>query len=634
MLALSKTRKRKALVVDPSSAVRASIWMILKEEFEVVSTSGFQEAMEVGEREEVEIAVAGIDLPPAFYSPLIRKLRQIRPRLPFLFLLGEGVARGAKLDLPSCDWLVKPFLAETLREKIQALLLEKEEEERSRPSKIVLTAVEKNRSWLYSSRLQPEVREKIFKFARSSFPVFIRGEEGTGKSEVAKAIHFLSPFKHRPFLHFFCRELTVERFAAKLSFWLQNSAEGENAFLTLFLEGVENMEWELQSTLLDLWKDKQIAWPGLEEFHFEAKIITTSSVSLAKVLFAGKLSGELHQILETLPLFLKPLRERKEEISLLAAEILQEHRQEEIASKRFSPQALKVLQQYHWPGNLHELESLILRSAILKEGELLLPEDLVFGFGRGELLTASRGGLEKEEGRYASAARSVEMEKESLFDVTLSTLAHEIKNPLVAISTYAALLPEKYEDPEFREQFSHLVALDVKRINELLENLLEFSQFQPPRRRENHLTPVLKDIIGQREKMLAQRRIRLTLNLKEYLPAILFDPAQLDFVLRSILENVLTTMEENKDLRVKLDVVEKGEGKKHCVELEVWYDGQDGIIRNIQKALGPDGGLSFENLNLAMALARKIMVRNQGEMRVGQEEGKGTTILLHFQTAG
>jgi DNA-binding NtrC family response regulator len=634
VLSQSKSQKRKALVVDPSSTVRASVWMILKEEFEVVTTSSFQEAIETAGKEDLEIVLAGIDLPPVFYIPLLRKLRKIHPRLPFLLLLGEGVAWRGNLDLPGCDWLTKPFPVETLREKIQALLLEKEWEEKNHPSRVSLSAEEKNKLWLYSFRLQPAVREKIFKFACSSLPVFIQGEEGAGQSEVAKAIHFLGPFKGGPLLRFFCRGLTLEKFAGKLSFWLQNLARGENASLTLFLEGVENLEWELQSILLDLWHDKQIGWPGLEETQIEAKIITTSAVPLARAVSAGQLRGELCQDLEMLTIFLKPLRERKEEIPLIATEILQEHRQEQIAPKKFSAEALKVLQQYHWPGNLRELESLILRSAILKEGELLLPEDLVFGFGKGELWTASGAGAERDKGRCSSGTARAEGEKESLFDVTLSTLAHEIKNPLVAISTFAALLPEKYEDPEFRDRFSQLVTLDIKRINELLENLLEFAQFLPPQRRGNHLAPLLKGILKQKEKTLAQRRIRLTLNLKEFLPAILFDPAQLDFVLRSVLENVLTTMEEDKDLRLTMNLVEKAEGKNNFVELLVWYDGQDGVIRNIQKAFGPEGGLNFENLTLAMALARKVMVRNQGDMRVSQEEGIGTTILLHFPVTG
>ncbi|MFH1758043.1 MAG: sigma 54-interacting transcriptional regulator [Pseudomonadota bacterium] len=632
MLSQSSGRKRRALVVDPSSTVRASIWMILKEEFEVLTTSNFPEAIKLAGREEVEIVVAGVDLPPVFYSSFFHDLRKTQPRLPFLLLLGERASWGKKLDLPGSDWLDKPFPVQTLREKIQALLLEKDWGEKSRPSRISLSAEEKIKSWLYSSRMQPEVREKVFKVSFSSLPVFIQGEEGTGKSEVAKAIHFLGPFKDTPFIRFFCRELTLEKFMRKLSFWLQNSGRGENVSLTLFLEEVENLEWDVQSTLLDLWKDQWIGWPGLEEIGIEAKIITTSTTSLAQAISAGKLRGELYQTLKILPINLQPLRDRQEDIPRLATEILQEHRQEQISRKKFSQEALQVLQQYHWPGNLRELESLTLRSAALKEGELLLPEDLIFCFGRGELWIGSREEKEKDEGRFSSAMPAAE--KESLFDATLSTLAHEIKNPLVAISTFAALLPEKYDDPEFREQFSRLVNLDVKRINELLENLLEFAQFPSPRIRENNLTLILKDVLKEKEKKLTQRGTRLRLDWKENLPAILIDPVQLEFVLRNILENVLATIEEDKDLSFSMDLIAEGEGQKNFVELVVWYDGQDGIIRNIQKAFGPEAGLNFENVSLALALVRKVMIRNRGDMLVSQEEGAGTTIRLRFSVAG
>ena len=121
---------------------------------------------------------------------------------------------------------------------------------------------------------------------------------------------------------------------------------------------------------------------------------------------------------------------------------------------------------------------------------------------------------------------------------------------------------------------------------------------------------------------------------KENLPAILFDTVQLEFVLRNILENVLATIEEDKDLSLSMDLIAEGEGQKNFVELAVWYDGQDGIIHNIQKAFGPEAGLNFENVSLALALVRKAMIRNRGDMLVSQEEGAGTTIRLRFTVAG
>jgi len=632
VLSPGRNRKRKALVVDPSSTVRASIWMILKDEYIVLTASDFQEAMEMAGREEAEIVLAGVDLPPVFYIPFFRDLRKTQPRLPILLLLGDTATWGKKLDLPCSDWLDKPFTAQTLREKVQTLLLEADYAEKSRSPRLPLSAEEKIKSWLYSSRMQAEVREKVFKVSFSSLPVFIQGEEGTGRGEVAKAIHFLSIRKDKPFLRFFCRGLTPEKFAQKISFWLQNAVRGENVSLTLFLEEAENLEWDLQLILLDLWKDKRINWPGLDEIGIESKIITSSAISLAKAVSAGTFREDLYQTLEMLPIILRPLRERKEDLPGLATEILQEHRQEYISPKKFSTAALQVLQQYHWPGNLRELESLTLRSAALKEGDLLLPEDLLFSFGRGELWTPLNGGKEKDGILFSSTTPAED--KGSLFDATLSTLAHEIKNPLVAISTFASLLPDKYDDQEFREQFSRLMNLDVKRINQLLEKLLEFAQFPSPRLWENNLNPILRDFLRQNEKKLAERGVRLTYDLKDGLPAVLFDEAQLDFVLRSILESVSSNIDEGKSMRLSTEGVEEGNDQKKIVELVVWYDGQDGIIRNIQKAFGPEAGVNFENLSLALTLVRKVMVRNRGDMLVSQEEGAGTTIRLRFQVAG
>lgn len=621
-------RKRKALIADPSSNIRTSVWMILKDEYTVLTANSFPEAVEIAEREELEIVLAGIDLPPVFYEAYFQSLRKSRPRLPLLLLLGEKAIGGKKLNLPWSDFLPKPFSVQALREKVQNLILEKDLAEKKNEPKLPVPAEEKIKAWLYSSRMPADVREKVFKVSFSSFPVFIQGEEGTGKSEVAKAIHFLSPNKDRPFLRFFCRGLTAEKFAQKLTFWLKNFYKGESIALTLFFEEVENLDWDMQTILLDLWHDQRINWPGLEEIGIEAKIISTSISSLAQAVSAGKFRGDLYQTLEMLPIFLKPLRERKEEIPRLANEILQEHNRELISRKKFSLEALEILQQYYWPGNLSELESLTLRSAVLKEGDILLPEDLIFSFGRLEAEAVPRTEVKKEK-IYPAISMAPE-EKGNLFDATLSTLAHEIKNPLVAISTFASLLPEKYDDPEFRYQFSKIVNLDVQRINELLENLLEFAQLPSPRIQENFLNQVIREVLRRKEKFFKERGTELILELKDDLPNVLFDGAQLDFVLRNVLDNICKQEAGPNKLKVSTDL--KEEDQKRFVELHFWYDTINNI-RKMAKAFGEDSGVNFEELNLALSLARKVMVRNRGDMAVSQEEGKGTILSLKFQVA-
>jgi signal transduction histidine kinase len=131
-------------------------------------------------------------------------------------------------------------------------------------------------------------------------------------------------------------------------------------------------------------------------------------------------------------------------------------------------------------------------------------------------------------------------EKESWFDVTIPTLAHEIKNPLVAISTFAHLLPEKYDDPEFREEFSRLVNRDVRRINEILENLLEFAQLSEPRSSHHDLNSILTEALGQQEKDSGEPAKEVQTDLGNGLPLILFDKSHLGFVLRNLLENAFS----------------------------------------------------------------------------------------------
>jgi hypothetical protein len=127
----------------------------------------------------------------------------------------------------------------------------------------------------------------------------------------------------------------------------------------------------------------------------------------------------------------------------------------------------------------------------------------------------------------------------------------------------------------------------------------------------------------------------LVTELGEGLPAVLFDQVQLGFVLRSLLENVFSKVSEKKSMRLTTGVVERrgGEGWPGFVELRVWYEGQDGVLR-MRRGGGREAGLEYENWGLVLALARRVMGRNRGEMKVSLEEGAGVAIRLAFPVAG
>jgi transcriptional regulator with AAA-type ATPase domain len=548
-------------------------------------------------------------------------------------LLGEGLGWEEKIDLPLSDWLRKPFGVESLREKVRVLLLERDWVEESGGGRVILSVEERVRSWIHSLRVGGEVRERVMRVVGSSLPVVIYGEEGTGRSEVAKAVHWMGRWKGRPFLRFYCRDLTVAGFMERVSFWLQGRGGGGRVSWTLYLEEVDSLGWDLQGVLLDLLHDQRVGWGLLEGVGLEVRVIASSRFSLGRAVSAGRFRGDLYQVLEVLSVVLKPLRERREEIPGMVSEVLGER--EDLRRKRFSLEALQVLQQYYWPGNLRELESVVLRSAALKEGEWVLPEDLVFSFSGGEAWGGLGEGRRVGDGVMELSASSEE-EVGSLFDATLWILAHEMKNPLVAISTFAYLLPEKYEDAEFREQFSRLVGMDVKRINGLLEKLLEYTQLSVPRLVGNDLNLMLEGVLKQKEKELFQRGMEWVTELGEGLPAVLFDEVQLGFVLRSILENVFSKVGEKRSLRLKTGLVERRgrEGRPGFVELQVWYEGQEEILRGQHREEGREAEWGYENWSLALALARKVMVRNRGEMQVSLGERSGMAIRLRFPVAG
>lgn len=470
--------------------------------------------------------------------------------------------------------------------------------------------------WFYSSRIPSEERERILKFAVSGFPVHIQGEEGTGKSELARVLHSLGPWKKSPFLHFPCRGLTPHNFVRKLLLWGKERKTGPKLSFTLFMENLESLEEDMQAILQDLLSSRQILWPGLEETAFEVQVLSSSSGDMAETVTAGKFRGDLFQTLETLTLHLSPLRERNDDIPRMVQEILSEKAGEAGKNKMFSPDALQTLQEQNWPGNLSELESLVLRSAVLKEGNLIEPEDLVFS------------------PPHSPSARGISSldEKDSWFDMTIPTLAHEIKNPLVAISTFAHLLPNKYEDPEFRQEFSRLVNQDVRRINALFENLLEFAQFSSPQFSLQDLNAALEEFLGRQGKVPGEADREIITDLGKALPPILFDKTHLNFVLRNLLENGLFKGNAQFPLHISTRFA-RGEGsgrRQHSVDMILWYNSPEGALGNFSRVVGFQTEPEFQNLNLALLLIRKVMLRNRGRMQVLQGEDGGTTVRAQF----
>ena len=219
-------------------------------------------------------------------------------------------------------------------------------------------------------------------------------------------------------------------------------------------------------------------------------------------------------------------------------------------------------------------------------------------------------------------------------EALLSTLVHEVKNPLVAISTFAHLLPERYGEEEFRGEFSRLMGLEVKRLNGVLEMLLEYGQLGTPQTKRVDLQRRVLASLGEKKREIADKKIRIRTEGLEILSAIRFDEDQVKFVLRRVWESVLGREIENREAGIRGRMLHRGAGDDdEWVELEIWYDGREGVVKDIHRMELPGGRYDFEGLSLGLGLARRLVMRNQGEMQVYQEEEVGTTIILRFRKA-
>jgi signal transduction histidine kinase len=164
--------------------------------------------------------------------------------------------------------------------------------------------------------------------------------------------------------------------------------------------------------------------------------------------------------------------------------------------------------------------------------------------------------------------------------------------------------------------------------------LLEYGQLGTPQAKRVDLQRKVLASLGEKKREIAEKKIYIRTEGLEKLPAIRFDEDQVKFVLRRVWESVLGREIENREAAVRGRLQRRGAGEgEDWVELEIWYDGREGVVKDIHRVEVPGGRYDFEGLSLGLGLARRLMSRNQGEMQVYQEEEVGTTIILRFRSA-
>jgi DNA-binding NtrC family response regulator len=386
----------KILVIDDEKSILDLLSVVFKKEGYIVETSlSAKTALELIDKEEFDLILTDIKLPQMSGMKILKYVKEKYPAMPVVMITAYGTIKQAieALKMGAMDYIVKPFNMEELKiivaqglenRRIQQenVLLKKDLEEKYGMNNMV-----------GKSKKMLEIYNLIEKIAVTDSTVLISGESGTGKEIAARAIHFHSRRRERPFVSINCGALPENLLESELFGHVKGSFTGaivnkkgmfETAEKgTLFLDEVGEMSPWTQVKLLRTLQDRKVRRVGgTEEFPIDVRIIGATNQDLKKRIEEGKFREDLFYRLNVISLELPPLRNRKEDIPLLVSHFLSKYCDKMGRDmKRMAPRVMKVFESYSWPGNVRELENAIERIIAIEERETItessLPEELI-----------------------------------------------------------------------------------------------------------------------------------------------------------------------------------------------------------------------------------------------------------------
>ena len=388
----------KILVVDDERNVHYSFRRVLGQEYEILSAYSGDEALSKIDDPALRLILMDVRMPNRDGLDTLEEVKQRRPSLPVImmtaFVSAETAIRSTALDAD--DYLVKPFDVAALKQLIAQTLQKHASVEMPQqlPQAIPETRPPDAVPMLGNSRAMQEVYKIIGKSAAQDITVLITGESGTGKELVARALHTYSQRSKGPFLAINCAAIPDALLESELFGFEKGAFSGAVESRpgkfelahggTLFLDEIGDMPPLLQSKLLRVLQEREISRLGARQpRHIDIRIIAATNQSLDRLMREGRFREDLYYRLDVVRINLPPLRERGDDILLIANHLLQLHTNDRKTGKAktlgpqgFSPTACEKLLSYTWPGNVRELENIIAQAVLNTRGPLITEDDL------------------------------------------------------------------------------------------------------------------------------------------------------------------------------------------------------------------------------------------------------------------
>jgi two-component system response regulator AtoC len=377
----------RVLIVDDEPELRRALSALLKSSFadgqlQIAEVDNGQSAVDQCAQTRFDLVLMDVRMPVLDGLKALELIKQGAPETFVVIMTAHANLQDAitAIRIGAYDYIEKPVDSKKLIEVVQKALQTQKMVSELVISNPIIDGESDEEELVGSTNKMKEIFQLINRLAHVDTSVLLRGEHGTGKEVVARAIHSNSPEKHGPFVTVNCSAIPEEHLEIEL--FGQEKTPGGNQERaigkfqaanrgTLFLDEISCLTHEMQIKLLNVLQEKKFTpRESIREVKINARVIMATNAPLEKLVHEQKLREDFFYKINVMPLFLPPLRDRIDDLPALAEMLIQRHAVKlQSQPKKLSSDTMDILKSYNWPGNIHELEGALEHMLIVESGD-------------------------------------------------------------------------------------------------------------------------------------------------------------------------------------------------------------------------------------------------------------------------
>jgi len=384
------------LLIDDEAHNREALTLLLAGAgYQVQSAASGEEALKILQHTPFEVVISDLFLPGVSGIDILKQVKEDSPYTNVILITGNASAETAveAMKEGAFDYITKPLNFE----KLKILVAKALEKSRLVAENLYLRQQLRGKykfdRIIGNSPAMQQVFSRMERIVHTDSTILILGESGTGKELVAKAIHYNGPRREKPFVAINCGAIPAELLESELFGHTRGSFTGAVSDKpgkfevanggTIFLDEIGTMPMPLQMKLLRVLQEHEVERVGSSKrIKLNVRVISATNANLEDEVKQGAFREDLYYRLNVIPILLPPLRERREDIALLARHFLQKSCKELKRSLlSVSPAAMQAMESYDWPGNVREMENVIERTVALTDSDIIERRDLPPGIG-------------------------------------------------------------------------------------------------------------------------------------------------------------------------------------------------------------------------------------------------------------